>query len=625
MTTRRYDDLPFLPGYRTMDPREKRFHKSHVFDKKPDQGVVVNEDAPGIGGALLLGQKPKVSGTTRSIMKSGARSLDGSSSSAIPSDEADHTPAFIAFDRKVLRFFAYYQEGVTESRLETFRYHKVKIYCYLEDDSMQINETRQDCSGIPQGTKLRRHQFPKAGTTGEYLKWEDLNIGLDIEIYGVVYHIVDCDKFTRNFLNRVGIEVPEPEEWPHDAWEEDMEARKPHPRHTAAQDPEKLALRQFLKNDRKVLRFYCVWDDRIESFGDLRTFVLQYYLSDDTIQVIEMKRSNSGYLDFPQFVRRTRIPKKFRGPTTSPTAEEVTKGGCLTAADLMVGRTISVFGRPFLLYSCDAFTKKYYTEVFGVTEFPTITLPKVVTIPPESEIPPWDGIGSEDDTMENVKHLFPKPPKKDFSKMISFEGVVFRYKARLLDCKAQDAPRRFILSSYPSDDTIAIYEPDDRNSGVKTGKFLERGKYKLDDGDGSTVLHTQDLHIGSIYNLLGKHIYLYDADDFTLHYKLGNKVSDTLVPLPMLEGYPVRVDVDAALAKVKETLDAAGVDPREVARMCESKEDPDSMSLQALRRCLIEWGIEPDENTFLGLTAYFDPEVRCVASISDWIEVMSKK
>lgn len=31
--------------------------------------------------------------------------------------------------------------------------------------------------------------------------------------------------------------------------------------------------RQFLVMDRKVLRFYCVWDDRDMMFGELRPFV----------------------------------------------------------------------------------------------------------------------------------------------------------------------------------------------------------------------------------------------------------------------------------------------------------------------------------------------------------------
>ena len=32
-------------------------------------------------------------------------------------------------------------------------------------------------------------------------------------------------------------------------------------------------LKQFLTMDRKVLRFYCVWDDRDSMFGEMRSFV----------------------------------------------------------------------------------------------------------------------------------------------------------------------------------------------------------------------------------------------------------------------------------------------------------------------------------------------------------------
>ena len=44
-------------------------------------------------------------------------------------------------------------------------------------------------------------------------------------------------------------------------------------------------LKQFLDHDRHVLRFYCYWDDRDETFGDVRYMTLHYYLADDTIEV----------------------------------------------------------------------------------------------------------------------------------------------------------------------------------------------------------------------------------------------------------------------------------------------------------------------------------------------------
>ncbi len=36
---------------------------------------------------------------------------------------------------------------------------------------------------------------------------------------------------------------------------------------------ERYRLRKFLENDRKVLRFYCVWDDTNTVYGDRRPFV----------------------------------------------------------------------------------------------------------------------------------------------------------------------------------------------------------------------------------------------------------------------------------------------------------------------------------------------------------------
>lgn len=46
----------------------------------------------------------------------------------------------------------------------------------------------------------------------------DLNIGKEPEIYGRVYKIVDCDKFTRIFINRMGIPVPDPIDCPLDPY-----------------------------------------------------------------------------------------------------------------------------------------------------------------------------------------------------------------------------------------------------------------------------------------------------------------------------------------------------------------------------------------------------------------------
>lgn len=48
----------------------------------------------------------------------------------------------------------------------------------------------------------------------------DLNIGKEVKIYGRVYKIIDCDKFTRSFLHRNGIPVPNPIELPSNSYSE---------------------------------------------------------------------------------------------------------------------------------------------------------------------------------------------------------------------------------------------------------------------------------------------------------------------------------------------------------------------------------------------------------------------
>ena len=72
-------------------------------------------------------------------------------------------------------------------------------------------------------------------------------------------------------------------------------------------EPDKLD--QFLKYDRKVLRFYLAWDDRRSLYGELRPFVLHYYLADDTMEVLEVRRANAGRDPFPLFLKRGKVYK----------------------------------------------------------------------------------------------------------------------------------------------------------------------------------------------------------------------------------------------------------------------------------------------------------------------------
>lgn len=91
------------------------------------------------------------------------------------------------------------------------------ILFYLEDGTLQILEPRESNSGIAQGTFLKRHKVAK-GRSAEFIDVEDLNVGVDLEIYGRCFHVYACDGATRAFLEREGRQVPEDQEPPVDQY-----------------------------------------------------------------------------------------------------------------------------------------------------------------------------------------------------------------------------------------------------------------------------------------------------------------------------------------------------------------------------------------------------------------------
>ena len=50
----------------------------------------------------------------------------------------------------MLRWYGYFKEAVTESPTENYRVRKVVVLFYLEDNSCQVVEPKEDNSGLPQ-------------------------------------------------------------------------------------------------------------------------------------------------------------------------------------------------------------------------------------------------------------------------------------------------------------------------------------------------------------------------------------------------------------------------------------------------------------------------------------------
>ncbi|XP_051565641.1 EF-hand domain-containing family member C2 [Myxocyprinus asiaticus] len=528
--------LPMLPGNSVnKNLGRDKFHKSQHFDYSNGVAMVVGEEKPAIGGELLLGQRTR------------------SKYSLFPKGEGSDAPAWLAFDKQVLCFDAYFQESVPQRREEKYRVRKCKIYFHLEDDTIQVVEPELKNSGIPQGTLIRRHRIPlPAPKDDHFYNVHHFNINQEIVLYSRTFMITDCDPFTRNFLRKIGVRINPPASTPTDPYtthrqemEKSMKPLRPYERMDT--------LKQFLEHDRKVLRFCCYWDDTENMFRDPRELILHYFLADDTIEIHEVFQPNSGRDAVPKFLHRGKLPKRAPIPKRQP--GEITDRTVLNVfgpigqegryildslktgaveeefykdCDLTIGSIINVWGRRMLICECDNFTKEYYRSKYGIEDFTPVSYTAPPPAKPTRQVPPYTGFGSEEDSLCSCQGLLPKPPQKDFTKLMEKDrqglvSNVLRFVGKMLTDNPIDKERVFIISFYLSDDTIAIFEPPQRNSGVIAGKFLERGRVKkpgqeLFKSEMSEYFKAQDLYVGAKLHLNNQPFHLLDADEFTFSY-----------------------------------------------------------------------------------------------------------
>eukprot|EP00798_Chlamydomonas_sp_ICE-L_P024281 gene24281-9880_t len=506
--------IPKLPGYTVSLPAslgDKTFKKGqtlgYINGYQREEAMRVVDDLP---SAASTGSP---SATMQSTGGSPAQAMSGTST----------LPQWVENDRKVLRFYGYFKESVTESNIENHRIRKVVIYYYLEDDSMQITEPKQDNSGIPQGNFVKRHKLTK--DDGSFFTPNDFMVGTEVTVYGRTFFLTDADSFTREKTFGLSKGPGEMTQRVND-FKSYIEARLGKASHMLnADDGEKL--RKFLENNKKVLRFWCVWDDRQTMFGDRRPYILHYFLENDTVEILEVRDGNNGRDPFPALLKRAQLPK-VSVKTATGLNPKYAADQCYTPADLRLGAYVDVQGRDFLLHDCDTFTKQWYAENMGYSmeEMTTIDVKEIIPTLPKPALPPHNGYGTLEDSVQNCLSLQPKPPRRDMHKLMNKDKIVMRFTIKMIPDEKHtvsdiDEARRLILSFFLMDDTLQLFEPPSKNSGISGGKFLERQRVFKPQSE--EIYTCQDLYVGSTVLVYGRTFELLEADEYTYTYMENNK------------------------------------------------------------------------------------------------------
>ncbi|XP_060945021.1 EF-hand domain-containing family member C2 [Limanda limanda] len=362
--------LPFLPGTSNNKQLGKeRFHKSQHFDYSNGLPLMVGSEKPGIGGELLLGQKFKPNWAS------------------LPRREGSDLASWVAYDKQVLSFTAYFEETVLGVQGEMNKVRECKIYYYLEDDTMQVVEPNLKYTALPQGTFIHRQRVPMPPPDeDQFFQAFHFNINQQMVLFSRTFTVTSCDPFTRNFLNHLGVILNEPGTVPEDPY------------------------------------------------------------------------------------------SKLREQRTSPRSSPE---------------------------------------------------PPPVPRPPRL-MPPYNGFGSEEDSLSFCRGLLPKPPLKDFQKFMYKDRKVMTFHAKILTEDPIDSERLFVVSYYLIDDTINVYEPVQKNSGILGGRFLERVRVRkpgqeLFTSDPPRYYEPQDLYVGASLFINNMNFRLLDADEYTFGYMEQNE------------------------------------------------------------------------------------------------------
>jgi Ca2+-binding EF-hand superfamily protein len=463
--------------------------------------------------ARMAATSAALSSTKASLAASQAKSTRGSKAGTEPFE-----PPRAQLAGLKLTFKGFFQEAVPESPIESSRKRNLVIQYHLVDDMTMILEPGERNDGLSHGQFLKKMPLPQ-------VTLDTLRVGADLEICGRVIHLTACDDFSRNYFAGIGIDQPENEPEDKDDWTKTQEvlAKRNDPDlfhgvkssaitrfieavngSSRASSFKKDMKGRFLEHGNDKLSFLVLWDDSKyegDVLGSVRKFWLIYFLATEVVDIKEAKGEKT-VAAWPTLLKRRRLPKfVLAHDDRMRSAEDVTGDeDYYNENDLIVGQSINVFGRKFILADCDKATQLWYMKNKGINQKINRIIPdEPEIVVHEVPIPPHQGIGSEEDTLAAFKHLIPRKRPVDLAKMRSLTYKTEKYLCNMISNDPINADRVFRITVHLDDDDIAVFEPPTRNSGLNQGIFQKKMKTK--DSATGQVLTRKDIFVGAVVTI----------------------------------------------------------------------------------------------------------------------------
>eukprot|EP00835_Amoeboradix_gromovi_P001866 NODE_95_length_21460_cov_0.300220.p5 type:complete len:423 gc:universal NODE_95_length_21460_cov_0.300220:18535-17267(-) len=354
-------------------------------------------------------------------------------------------------DKMICHFIA---QDVSSGELCTISY-------FLEDETIKV--VMKKTAILDRVTAMKNRD--------DHLEIFEMQLGTIVKVYGKAYKLLQMEDHGRAYLKKHGYDLG-------------MNLRIPLTekitQKTNYEVVKSFPLKQFIEYDKQVLRFFGLWDDSKNMFGEKHYLVVLYYLTDNSIEVHECAQGDRNHSK--SFLNRSKL--------THPS------GKYFQPSEFEIGKFVTIYCREILIYDCDEFTSKFFISKLSIEMIP-------ISISAEAV-----------ETSESVNHEY---QASLFYHNRKYEADVLKFSAYSDHVGYED--RKFALTFYPFDNTFALYEIKQPNTGIPGGLFMKRSKAHLSDG---TPLTCTAVGSGKQVKLVGLIFTIGEGDKFSQAFILEN-------------------------------------------------------------------------------------------------------